>query len=163
MSKSDSMDAEKSTPNRWPLLVTVVAALLSVFQLWQTVAGFVPPGVLPWETILGMQPAVYFRPVHLCWILCLGFWVYPLRVRGTEWPWLDALTTLLVLWASWRIVRFDYSAIDHLLNGLDSADFLNQGSLPATQLCILSSSRSGFYKCLHLTFLTDHYIIQLSY
>lgn len=124
MSKSDSMDAEKSTPNRWPLLVTVVAALLSVFQLWQPVAGFVPPGVLPLETILGMQPAVYFRPVHLCWILCLGFWVYPLRVRGTELPWLDVLTTLLVLWASWRIVRFDYSAIDHLLNGLGAADFL---------------------------------------
>ena len=56
---------------RWPLLITVVAALLSVFQLWQPVAGFVPPGALPFESILGMQPAVYFRPVHLCWILCL--------------------------------------------------------------------------------------------
>ena len=36
----------------------------------------------------------------------------------------DVLTTLLVLWASWRIVQFDYSGIDHLLNGLGSADFL---------------------------------------
>ena len=73
MSKSDSIEAVETTPKRWPLLVTAVAALLSVFQLWQPVAGFVPPGVLPLETILGMQPAVYFRPVHLCWILCLKF------------------------------------------------------------------------------------------
>ena len=72
----------------------------------------------------GMQPAVYFRPVHLCWILCLGFWVYPLRVRGAALPWLDVLTTVLVLWATWRIVQFDYAAIDHLLNGLVAADFL---------------------------------------
>lgn len=124
MSKSDSIEAVETTPTRWPLLVTAVAALLSVFQLWQPVAGFVPPGVLPLETILGMQPAVYFRPVHLCWILCLGFWVYPLRVRGVALPWLDVLTTVLVLWATWRIVQFDYAAIDHLLNGLVAADFL---------------------------------------
>ena len=124
MSKSDSIEAVETTPKRWPLLVTAVAALLSVFQLWQPVAGFVPPGVLPLETILGMQPAVYFRPVHLCWILCLGFWVYPLRVRGAALPWLDVLTTVLVLWATWRIVQFDYAAIDHLLNGLVAADFL---------------------------------------
>ncbi|HBK12574.1 MAG TPA: transporter [Gammaproteobacteria bacterium] len=124
MSKSDSIEAVETTPKRWPLLVTAVAALLSVFQLWQPVAGFVPPGVLPLETILGMQPAVYFRPVHLCWILCLGFWVYPLRVRGVALPWLDVLTTVLVLWATWRIVQFDYAAIDHLLNGLVAADFL---------------------------------------
>ena len=109
---------------RWPLLITVVAALLSVFQLWQPVAGFVPPGALPFESILGMQPAVYFRPVHLCWILCLGFWVYPLRVRGVPLKWLDGLTTLLVLWASWRIVQFDYSSIDHLLHGLEAVDFV---------------------------------------
>ena len=124
MNNSDSTDSAGSAPSRWPLLFTIVAALLSVFQLWQPVAGFVPPGVLPFETILGMQPAVYFRPVHLCWVLCLGFWVYPLRLRGSELPLIDVLTTLLVLWASWRIVQFDYSGIDHLLNGLDSADFL---------------------------------------
>ena len=124
MSKSDSIEAVETTLTRWPLLVTAVAALLSVFQLWQPVAGFVPPGVLPLETILGMQPAVYFRPVHLCWILCLGFWVYPLRVRGVALPWLDVLTTVIVLWATWRIVQFDYAAIDHLLNGLVAADFL---------------------------------------
>ena len=86
-------------------------------------AGFVPPGALPFESILGMQPAVYFRPVHLCWILCLGFWVYPLRVRGVPLNWLDGLTTLLVLWASWRIVQFDSSGIDHLLYGLGATDF----------------------------------------
>ena len=124
MNNSDSTDSAGSAPSRWPLLFTIVAALLSVFQLWQPVAGFVPPGVLPFETILGMQPAVYFRPVHLCWVLCLGFWVYPLRLRGSELPLIDVLTTLLVLWASWRIVQFDYSGIDHLLNGLGSADFL---------------------------------------
>ena len=111
MNNSDSTDSAGSAPSRWPLLFTIVAALLSVFQLWQPVAGFVPPGVLPFETILGMQPAVYFRPVHLCWVLCLGFWVYPLRLRGSELPLIDVLTTLLVLWASWRIVQLIIPAL----------------------------------------------------
>ena len=124
MNNSQLTDTEELTERRWPLFITALAALLSVFQLWQPLAGFVPPGALPFETVLGMQPAVYFRPVHLCWILCLGFWVYPLRLRSFELPWVDGLTTLLVLWASWRIVRFDYSSIDHLMNGLNSADFV---------------------------------------
>lgn len=126
MSKLQQPDTETSdlTLRSWPVLVTVVAAVLSVFQLWQPIAGFVPPGALPFESLLGMQPALYFRPVHLCWILCLGFWVYPLRLRGLALPWLDALSTLLVLWASWRIVQFDYAGIDHLLNGLATLDFV---------------------------------------
>ena len=82
MNNSQLTDTEELTGRRWPLFITALAALLSVFQLWQPLAGFVPPGALPFETVLGMQPAVYFRPVHLCWILCLGFWVYPLRLRS---------------------------------------------------------------------------------
>ena len=57
------MEPELSV-RRWPWMITLVAALLSLFQLWQPLAGFLPPGALPFEAALGMQPAVYFRPVH---------------------------------------------------------------------------------------------------
>ena len=35
----------------------------------------------------------------------------------------DLLAIVLVLWSSGRILRFDYQSIEHLLNGLQSADF----------------------------------------
>ncbi len=112
------------SPRRWPWLITLAAAMLSLFQLWQPLAGFLPPGALPFEWALGMQPAAYFRPVHLCWILCLGLWIYPLQIRGVNYSWIDALIFMLVLWASLRILQFDYSGIDHLLNGLSRPDFV---------------------------------------
>ncbi len=100
--------------------VVAVAVLLSLYQVWQTVVGFFPPGVLPLENVVGLQPATYFRPTHLVWILALGFLVYPLKpgLRLLDW-----LTIGLVLWAGWRILQFDYQSLDHLLHGLNTADF----------------------------------------
>ncbi|MEM7080480.1 MAG: hypothetical protein AAF513_17820, partial [Pseudomonadota bacterium] len=56
---------------------------LSIFQLWQPIAGFFPPGALPFEHILGLQGATYFRPTHLGWILVLGYLLYPVARDGS--------------------------------------------------------------------------------
>ena len=104
-------------------LVFAVALALSVFQLWQPLVGFFPPGAVPFEQVFGRQPATYFRPTHLAWILSLGFLVYPLR--HSAWSrWLDGICIVAVLWSSARVLNFDYRSIDHLLNGLQAADFV---------------------------------------
>lgn len=107
-------------------LVVVLAVALSVFQLWQPLAGFFPPGVVPFEAFLGLLPATYFRPTHLAWVLCLGFLVYPLGIQalGRLSRLVDIVLIALVLWASTRVLSFDYQAIDHLLYGLPTADFV---------------------------------------
>jgi TRAP transporter 4TM/12TM fusion protein len=102
-------------------IAAVVAIGLSLYQVWQPLAGFVPPRVLPFESVLGLQPATYFRPVHLAWILTIGFLVYPLVGK---WRNLDYLAIPLVLWSTFRILDFNYQGIDHLLHGLGGADFL---------------------------------------
>ncbi len=103
-------------------VVIALAAMLSLFQLWQPLVGFFPPGVIPLEQVLGLLPATYFRPTHLAWILVLGYLVYPLQ--GRAWyRWLDGLAIVAVLWASARILSFDYQGLDHLLFGLSDADF----------------------------------------
>ena len=101
-----------------PVLIALLAAGLSVYQLWQPIVGFLPPGALPLESLLGLQPATYLRPVYLGWVLALGYLIYPLKSLR----WLDYLILLLVLWASYRILSFDYQSIEHLLHGLDGAD-----------------------------------------
>ena len=97
-----------------------VAALLSVFHLWQPLAGFVPPGVLPFEELLGLLPATYLRPTHLGWVLVIGLLVYPLpgvlRV-------IDGLLVAATVWATYRVLAFDYQSLTHLLHGLQAADF----------------------------------------
>ena len=118
-----SNPGETTAPHpSWVIGVSAWVAIgLSLFQLWQPLAGFLPPGVLPFESILGAQPATYFRPIHLVWVLCLGFLVYPI---SSTMRYLDGLCIGLTLWAGWRIVTFDYQGIDHLLNGLSTADFV---------------------------------------
>ncbi|NKB98512.1 MAG: TRAP transporter fused permease subunit [Pseudomonadales bacterium] len=101
-------------------LVFVLAVTLSIFQIWQPVVGFIPPGVLPFEEILGLQPATYFRPIHLAWILVIGFLIYPLPGL---WRWLDVVVACAVLWAGSRVLAFDYQGLDHLLFGLAATDF----------------------------------------
>ena len=107
------------------LLIMVLAIALSVFQLWQPLVGFFPPGTVPFENILGLQPATYFRPTHLAWVLCLGLLVYPLKIPklGGYARLIDAALIVLVLWSSSQVLSFDYQAIDHLLYGLSSGDF----------------------------------------
>jgi TRAP transporter 4TM/12TM fusion protein len=113
-----------STPKAIVLLATVLAVSLSVFQLWQPLVGFFPVGSLPLESVLGQQPATYFRPIHLAWVLALGFLVYPMAGEGTWLRYVDGLSIVAVLWASQRILVFDYQSIEHLLNGLQAPDFL---------------------------------------
>ncbi len=102
----------------------VLAALLSLFQLWQPLAGFFPPGAIPFETVLGRQPATYFRPIHLAWILSLGYLIYPLSAASSWCRWLDGVSIVAVLWATSRVLGFNYQGIDHLLHGLQAADFV---------------------------------------
>lgn len=102
-------------------LVFVLAVALSIFQVWQPVVGFIPPGILPLEDLLGLQPATYFRPIHLTWILVIGFLIYPLPGR---WHYLDVGMTVAVIWAGSRVLVFDYQGLDHLLFGLATADLL---------------------------------------
>ncbi len=102
-------------------LVAVLAISLSIFQVWQPLVGFIPPGVLPFEHVLGLQPATYFRPIHLAWILIIGYLIYPLPGRLR---WLDAIVAVGVLWSGTRVLSFDYQGLDHLLYGLSIPDFL---------------------------------------
>lgn len=97
------------------MLVVVVAALLSVYQLWQPVAGFIPAEYLPgWLTVQG---ATYFRPTHLGWVLVLGFLVYPLSTRPV-FRLLDYLCAAAAMVATVVVLNFDYRGIEHLLDGL---------------------------------------------
>lgn len=114
----------ENTPRYLILVASLVAVGLSLFQLWQPLVGFFPVGSLPFESVLGQQPATYFRPIHLSWVLVLGFLVYPLGREGGPARWLDGAVIALVLWASARILIFDYQSIEHLLNGLQAADFI---------------------------------------
>ena len=114
----------QDTPAYVSILATAVAVSLSLFQLWQPLVGFFPVGSLPFENVLGQQPATYFRPIHLAWILVLGYMVYPMAKDSSPARLFDLLVIVLVLWSSGRILRFDYQSIEHLLNGLQSADFV---------------------------------------
>ena len=113
----------QDTPAYVSILATAVAVSLSLFQVWQPLVGFFPLGSLPFENVLGQQPATYFRPIHLAWILVLGYMVYPMAKDSSPARLFDLLAIVLVLWSSGRILRFDYQSIEHLLNGLQSADF----------------------------------------
>ena len=113
----------QDTPAYVSILATAVAVSLSLFQVWQPLVGFFSFGSLPFENVLGQQPATYFRPIHLAWILVLGYVVYPMAKDSSPARLFDLLAIVLVLWSSGRILRFDYQSIEHLLNGLQSADF----------------------------------------
>lgn len=113
----------ENTPRYLALLAGAVAVGLSLFQLWQPLVGFFPVGSLPFEAVLGQQPATYFRPIHLSWVLVLGFLVYPIAQQHLWLRWLDALVIALILWASGRVLGFNYQGVDHLLYGLTTADF----------------------------------------
>ena len=58
-------------------VIAVVAVSLSLFQVWQPMAGFMPPGTIPFEDFFGMQPAVYFPSSPLAFYLGLGVVTLP--------------------------------------------------------------------------------------
>ncbi|MEM7101179.1 MAG: TRAP transporter fused permease subunit [Pseudomonadota bacterium] len=120
----DSANQEASQhQGRTAVIVTLVAVLLSAYQIWQPIVGFFPPGTLPLESVLGLQPATYFRPIHLVWILVLGYLVFPLGDKPAH-RIADGLMIAVVLWAGYRVLSFDYQGLDHLLFGLQWADFV---------------------------------------
>ena len=96
---------------------------LSLFQLWQPVVGFFPPGIIPLEKVFGLLPATYFRPAHLAWVLVLGLFYYPLGEKIGQ-RLLDLFLAFAVVWSVFRILKFDYQSLDHLLYGLSTPDFL---------------------------------------
>ena len=103
--------------------VLCLAVGLSIFQLWQPVVGFFPPGFIPLESLLGLLPATYFRPAHLAWILILGLLFYPVGERKLH-KLLDITLVVAVLWSVYRVLSFDYQSLDHLLYGLSLPDYL---------------------------------------
>lgn len=115
------MDLAKTpAAGKTSLLIVVMAALLSLYQLWQPVAGFVPAEYLPhW---LAVQGATYFRPAHLGWVLVLGFLVYPLSALRSL-RFIDYLFAAIAAWATFVVLNFDYRGIDHLLNGLSTVHY----------------------------------------
>ena len=105
-------------------VIAVVAVSLSLFQVWQPMAGFMPPGTIPFEDLFGMQPAVYFRPAHLLFILVLGLLLYPVKRGGFVFKLFDFTLIGAAIWATYRILKFDYQGVDHLLYGLYFWDLL---------------------------------------
>ena len=105
------------------LALVCLAIGLSLFQLWQPVVGFFPPGVIPLEKVFGLLPATYFRPAHLAWVLVLGLFYYPLGQKIGQ-RLLDLFLAAAVVWSVFRILKFDYQSLDHLLYGLSASDFL---------------------------------------
>ena len=89
-------------------VIAVVAVSLSLFQVWQPMAGFMPPGTIPFEDLFGMQPAVYFRPAHLLFILVLGLLLYPVKRGGFVFKLFDFTLIGAAIWATYRILKFDY-------------------------------------------------------
>ncbi len=136
-----------------PTLFVAIGVGLSLFQLWQPIVGFFPPGSIPFETVLGLQPATYFRPTHLGWILCLGFLVYPLR-DGKPWKLFDWAVIALVAWATYRVLIFDYRSLDHLLEGLRPSDFTAGCILVIATLELARRSVGWVMMAVGLVFLT---------
>ena len=101
-------------------VLIALACLLSIFQVWQPLAGFFPPGALPFEAYLGLLPATLFRPIHLTWILIIGYLAYP----TPRLPQIDFLIIAAVFWSGLQVVGFDYQGLDHLLYGLAAQDFI---------------------------------------
>ncbi|MYF77931.1 MAG: hypothetical protein F4174_11560, partial [Acidobacteria bacterium] len=89
------------------LPVLLAGASLSLFQLWQAVFG-----------TLG---ATWMRPIHLTWILALGFLASAVarerRARAA-----DLVLAALSVAAGIMVIRFDRQGIDHILYGLDAVD-----------------------------------------
>ncbi len=96
-------------------LTFFLAAALSVFQLWQSVTGTIG--------------ATFARPIHLTWVMVLIFLYRPIiRDKTSKWyargRLADFLTALIAVYAGYVIVSFDYRAIDHILYGLTTHDFV---------------------------------------
>lgn len=85
------------------------AGILAIFHLWQGAGG--------------TMSATYLRPIHLMWVLVLIFLRFPLCADAHHrfYPVMrvvDVIFALLLLWAGWVTLAFDYDGMDHMLYGL---------------------------------------------
>lgn len=111
------LSEDRAVPLALPVLV--LGAALSLFQLWQAVSGS-----------LG---ATWLRPIHLTWILVLGFLAAaPGRSRRGRLA--DLLLATLSLAAGLMVIRFDRQGIEHILYGLHPADLIAGAALIALLL-----------------------------
>ncbi|WP_413284714.1 TRAP transporter permease [Vibrio sp. MA40-2] len=97
-------------------IAAIAAIALSVFQIWQGITADISAPV--------------FRPIHLSWVIILVFLSHPivskrhsalLYLMGRV---IDLICCVLVFWATWRIVSFDYDDITFLLDGIVGYDKL---------------------------------------
>ncbi|WP_299495071.1 TRAP transporter fused permease subunit [uncultured Shewanella sp.] len=102
-------------------LASLIAILLSAFQLWQGLTADLP--------------ATSFRPIHLTWVLVLVFLVYPAIKHETS-PRLYPIARLIdlgliatVIYSGWTIISFDYDDLSFLFNGLNLQDRIAGGLL----------------------------------
>ncbi len=95
-------------------VVFALAVGLSLFQLWQSTSGFLS--------------ATHARPIHLSWVLALTFLARPFwKGEGPAPVWsrvFDLWLAAASVYTGWVIVGFDYRAIDHILYGLTTHDFI---------------------------------------
>ncbi|MGL6258688.1 TRAP transporter permease [Vibrio sp. WXL210] len=110
-------DTKSSTLVDIPLKIAAVAAIaLSAFQIWQGVTAEISAPV--------------FRPIHLSWVIVLVFLTQPLFAADPEsWRFklgrlFDSVFAAAIIWAAWRIARFDYDDITFLLEGIGDIDKL---------------------------------------
>lgn len=102
-------------------LISLIAILLSVFQIWQGITADLS--------------ATSFRPAHLSWVLVLVFLVYPLIKNESSprfYPFargIDLVLVCLVIWSGWHIISFDYDDMSFLFDGLNIQDRVAGGLL----------------------------------
>ena len=101
------------------LPVLLIGGALSLFQLWQAVSGS-----------LG---ATWLRPIHLTWILVLGF-VAAAPARSRRGRIADLGLAAISLAAGLMVIRFDRQGIEHILYGLHPADLIAGAALIALLL-----------------------------
>ncbi len=112
--------APRYAPSHWlidkAILPTMawVAIALSAFQIYQAVTMDIG--------------TTFFRPIHLGWILVLVFLKFP-ALKNPNAPLylpfrlLDATLCAAIIAATYAVLVFDYTGINHLLYGLNQPDY----------------------------------------
>jgi TRAP transporter 4TM/12TM fusion protein len=95
-------------------IAALAAITLSIFQIWQGLTAQISAPV--------------FRPIHLSWVIVLVFLTVPLFSKNKNITTqflgriLDLVFSIAIIWAAWRITKFDYDDITFLLEGIGLQD-----------------------------------------
>lgn len=95
-------------------IAALAAIALSIFQIWQGLTAQISAPV--------------FRPIHLSWVIVLVFLTVPLFSKNKNITTqllgrvLDLVFSIAIIWAAWRITKFDYDDITFLLEGIGLQD-----------------------------------------